>query len=157
MQWISLSQKGYFILYNEDKITFCFKKGCFIGPQNQRFRLKKGCFSSGGRCATARQAMVVKGVPWSWSSLSKLGAFHFKLVMVRLISLARLECMHFVGKASHFQYDVIKWEHSALLFLYAGNPSVTGGGFPSQRDSNTDLWCYFVVSLNTLNKHSIYR
>ena len=36
--------KGYFILYNENKITFCFKKGCFIGPQNQRFRLKKGCF-----------------------------------------------------------------------------------------------------------------
>ena len=42
---ISLSQKEYFILYNENKIVFCFKKGRFIGPKNQRFRLKKGCFS----------------------------------------------------------------------------------------------------------------
>ena len=41
---ISLSQKGYFILYNEDKIAFCFKKGCFIALQKQRFRLKNGCF-----------------------------------------------------------------------------------------------------------------
>ena len=34
-------------------------------------------------------------------------------------------------------------------------PPVTSG-FPSQRDSNMDLWCFFVVSLNKLlNKHSI--
>ena len=42
IQLISLSQIGYFILYDENEIAFCFKKGCFIGPQNQRFRLKKG-------------------------------------------------------------------------------------------------------------------
>ena len=46
--------KGYFSLYHE-KIAFCFKKGCFIEPQNQWFRLKKGCFSAqiprkGGVC-----------------------------------------------------------------------------------------------------------
>ena len=36
--------KRYFSLYDE-KIAFCFKKkGCFIEPQSQRFRLKKGCF-----------------------------------------------------------------------------------------------------------------
>ena len=45
MQLIPLSQKGYFIWNNENRIAFCFKKGRFIGPQNQRFRLKKGCFS----------------------------------------------------------------------------------------------------------------
>ena len=45
MQLISLSQKGHFILYDENKIAFYFKKGCFIVPQNQRFRLKKGSFS----------------------------------------------------------------------------------------------------------------
>ena len=45
IQLISLSQEGYFILYNENKIAFCFKKECFIGPQHRRFRLKKGCFS----------------------------------------------------------------------------------------------------------------
>ena len=39
----SFSQKGYFIIYNE-KNAFCSKRGCFIGPQNQRFRLKKGWF-----------------------------------------------------------------------------------------------------------------
>ena len=44
IQFNSLSQKGYFILYNENKIVFCFKEGYFIGPQNQRLRLKKGCF-----------------------------------------------------------------------------------------------------------------
>ena len=45
IQLISFSQKRYFILYNENKIVLCFKKGCFIGPQKRRFRLKKGCFS----------------------------------------------------------------------------------------------------------------
>ena len=45
IQSISLSQNGYFIFYIENKIAFCFKKGCFIGPQNQRFRLKRGCFT----------------------------------------------------------------------------------------------------------------
>ena len=45
IQFISLSQKGCFVLYNENKIVFYFKKGCFIGPQNQPFRLKKGSFS----------------------------------------------------------------------------------------------------------------
>ena len=44
-QLISLSQKGYFILYNGNITAFCFKKGCFIGPQNHRFRLKERCFS----------------------------------------------------------------------------------------------------------------
>ena len=43
------------------------------------------------------------------------------------------------------------WRHQmktfpALLSLHAGNPPVTGG-FPSQRVSNADLWCFFVVSL----------
>ena len=45
IQLISLSQILYFIFYIENRIAFCFKKGCFIGPQNQRFRLKRGCFS----------------------------------------------------------------------------------------------------------------
>ena len=45
IQLISLSQKGYFILYNENKIAFCFKKGRFIGPKNQSFLLKRECFS----------------------------------------------------------------------------------------------------------------
>ena len=44
---------------------------------------------------------------------------------------------------------------SALLSLFAGNPPVTGGS-PAQRDSNVDLWCFFVFSLNKLlNKHWI--
>ena len=34
---------------------------------------------------------------------------------------------------------------SALLFLCVGSPPVTDG-FPSQRDSDADLWCSFVVS-----------
>ena len=37
------SQKCYFIVYDENKIAFCFKKGCFIGSQNQCLRLKKRC------------------------------------------------------------------------------------------------------------------
>ena len=41
---ISLSQKEYFILYNEYKIAFHFNKGRFIAPLNQRFRLKKRHF-----------------------------------------------------------------------------------------------------------------
>ena len=44
-QLISLSQKEYFILFNGNIIAFCFKKGCLIGPQNHRFRLKERCFS----------------------------------------------------------------------------------------------------------------
>ena len=40
IQLILLSQKGNFILYNESKIAFCFNKGRFIGPQNQRLGLK---------------------------------------------------------------------------------------------------------------------
>ena len=42
-----------------------------------------------------------------------------------------------------------------LLALCVGFPLVTGG-FPSQRDCNVDLSCFFVVSLyELLNKHSI--
>ena len=36
----------YLIWYNENKIAFCYKKGCFIEPQNQRFRLIKNVFFS---------------------------------------------------------------------------------------------------------------
>ena len=44
-----------------------------------------------------------------------------------------------------------------LLSLCDGKPPVTGG-FPAQKDSDMDLWCYFVVSLNKLlNKHLIGR
>ena len=43
-----------------------------------------------------------------------------------------------------------------LLSLCVGNPPVTNG-FPSQRDSNVDLWCFFIVSLNKLMKRSIDR
>ena len=41
---------------------------------------------------------------------------------------------------------------------FCGEYSPVTGGFPSQRDNNADLWCFFVVSLNKLlNKHSIDR
>ena len=35
----------YFILYNDTiRILFLFfQMGCFVGPQNQQFRMKKGC------------------------------------------------------------------------------------------------------------------
>ena len=38
-------RRGYFILHNDTtRILFLFfQMGCFIGPQNQRFRMKKGC------------------------------------------------------------------------------------------------------------------
>ena len=36
----------YFVAYITKKIAFCLKKLCFIGPQNQWFQLKKGCFLS---------------------------------------------------------------------------------------------------------------
>ena len=44
------------------------------------------------------------------------------------------------------------WRHqmetfSTLLALCEGNPPGTGR-FPSQRASNADLWCYFIVSPN---------
>ena len=54
------------------------------------------------------------------------------------------------------------WRHqmelfSALLSLRNGNPPVRGR-FLSQRTISTDLWCFFVVSLNMmLNKQSIDR
>ena len=36
-----------------------------------------------------------------------------------------------------------------------GNPPPVMSGFPSQRSSNTELWCFFVLSLNKLlNKQS---
>ena len=38
---------------------------------------------------------------------------------------------------------------STLLVLWKGNPFVTGG-FPSQRVSNAELWCFFVASLTKL-------
>ena len=46
------------------------------------------------------------------------------------------------------------WRHqmeafSALQFLCAGNPPVAGG-FPAQRDSDADLWCFFVVHRSKL-------
>ena len=45
----------------------------------------------------------------------------------------------------------------SLLSLSVGNQLVAGG-FPWQKDSNADLWCFVVVSLNKLlNKHSIER
>ena len=56
----------------------------------------------------------------------------------------------------------VLWRHqmetfSALLSLCVGSPLVTGG-FPSQRDSNADLWYFCAVSLNILlKKHSIDR
>ena len=38
------STKGVFILQNENKIAFCFKKGRFIGPQISDFSWKRGVF-----------------------------------------------------------------------------------------------------------------
>ena len=50
------------------------------------------------------------------------------------------------------------WRHQMETFCVTvplcGDPPVTGG-FHSQRDSNADLWFFFVVSLNKLlKKHS---
>ena len=56
------------------------------------------------------------------------------------------------GKARNIgHYDVTKWKHFRVAVLCAGNPPVTGG-FPSQRDSNADLWYFFVVSRSKLLK-----
>ena len=63
---------------------------------------------------------------------------------------------------SHQSESSSLWRHrietfSALLALCQGNLPVTTE-FPSQWDSNADLWCSFVVILNKLlNKHSIDR
>ena len=85
--------KRYFILYNENKIAFCFKKGCFIGPKNQRFRLKKGCFSrlesaKGGYFSSLGTSVVYvlvgSGGPGSrHHCLVKFMAFDLKLVRSR--------------------------------------------------------------------------
>ena len=40
---LTFTKKGT-LAYITKKISFCLKKGCFIGPENQRCRLKKGCF-----------------------------------------------------------------------------------------------------------------
>ena len=37
--------KGYFILYNENKITFCFKKGFLLDLKISDFDWKRGVFS----------------------------------------------------------------------------------------------------------------
>ena len=61
------------------------------------------------------------------------------------------------GQFTRIHYDVIKWKYFPRLPHYVGNPPVSGG-FPSQRISKADLWCFFVVNLNKLlNKNSIDR
>ena len=40
---IHFHKKGT-VSYTTKKKALCLKRGCFIGPQNQRFCLKKGCF-----------------------------------------------------------------------------------------------------------------
>ena len=72
-------------------------------------------------------------------------------------SLARIDELF---EVSYEYFGLSLWPHqmetfSALLALGVGNPPVISG-FPSQRASNTDLWCSFAVSLNKLlNKQSI--
>ena len=73
--WYSYS-RGYVIVYNEKSALL--KKGCFIGPQNQRFRLKEGCFfflnfvrnprklfSSLGKSAVGSGMYILS---WCWSN-----------------------------------------------------------------------------------------
>ena len=62
---------------------------------------------------------------------------------------------HGLTHQTFFDYYVHQKEtFSVSLSFCAENPPVTGG-FPS-RNSNRDLWCFFVVGLNKLlNKHSI--
>ena len=44
MQILSLSQKGYFILYNENKNAFCFEKGAFYWASKSAIAVEKGVF-----------------------------------------------------------------------------------------------------------------
>ena len=49
-------------------------------------------------------------------------------------------------------WDVRRWERSPYYWTFCeGNPPVAGG-FPSQRVSNMDLWCFFGVGINKLFK-----
>ena len=87
IQLFSLSQKEYFILYDE-KNMFCLKRVCFIGPKNQRFGLKRcffrpncaisGCFSNLGMSMVWAYTLFGSGgggsgcngdgpVCWGWS------------------------------------------------------------------------------------------
>ena len=46
------------------------------------------------------------------------------------------------------------WKIFRVAVLCVGNPPVTGR-FPSQKDSNADLWSFFIVSMNTV-KQTLY-
>ena len=59
-----------------------------------------------------------------------------------------LKVKPFYRKGDWLHSNVIKCKRILRYCpLYARNPPVTDG-FPSQRDGNTDLWCFCVVCLN---------
>ena len=72
------------------------------------------------------------------------------------------EChrIHEHGRLSHLKYiimtsqnDVMPWKMFPHIWSFVA--PVTTGGFPSQRLSTADIWCFFDVKL--LNKQSSYR
>ena len=57
-----------------------------------------------------------------------------------------------------WQPSSMAWEKRVFFFSIQTWALLATGGLPSQKDSNANLWYFFVVSLNTLlNKHLIVR
>ena len=56
------------------KIAFCLKRGCFIGPQNQRFRLKKGGLSKIREKEVFFKLGYKRGIRgcWQWNCQSQI-------------------------------------------------------------------------------------
>ena len=83
------------------------------------------------------------------SSMSWMNDFYSWCIHV----LWRLQCYSGMGWDTY--PSIPGWHHQmeTLLALYEGNPLVTGG-FPSQKPSDAELWCFFDLHLNKwLSKH----
>ena len=119
MQLISLSQKGYFILYNENKITLHFNKSCFIGPQNQRFRCQSLILFQ--PVSFSRPIIFLKMYPFEqWSDTLqsfKLGiSFHINSIWKQLNCVCSLGIKPIHGSRVPFKTMKLKWKLAAISF-----------------------------------------
>ena len=100
---------------------------------------------------------------FEWSRVFRENLFHIagSQNSLKMPSLTLLLALHLLLDQHHneIRRQRAQWWHSdtlsALLSLCEGNPPVNGG-FPTQKHSDAESWCFFVVSPNLLlNKDPI--
>ena len=109
------------------KSCFCFKKGRFIGPQNQRFQLKKGVFlAQNPRKGGTFQAWVRAWYTF-WSGVEGPGfcpsQWRCTAVTASQISCNSIVCSKYIHltteKAHKLRITAPLWLHTLIIFLFS--------------------------------------